>query len=138
MKELLLTAFLPGRIRFASGPFARRSPGNESEHQTGLGTSMFYQKRVPIMKNGDMEIDEHRVITNFTEAQLLRRKLEDTRRFIAYGLLCLISLVLLLFLGAVAGKAITAADAKDLGAIFFGPLIGIFGTILGFYFSNKS
>lgn len=58
------------------------------------------------------------------------------RRIIALGLLVMLFVILETILIGLFLKRITTQDSLELAAAFVGPVAGVFGTVMGFYFSK--
>jgi len=64
------------------------------------------------------------------------RDRERVRGTLAYMLLCLLAFVTVACISALIFDRITASELKDLATTFFTPLLGVFGTITGFYYGT--
>jgi hypothetical protein len=62
---------------------------------------------------------------------------EDARRRLAYGLLGLLTAVVVALLGASFADWISLAETKDLAAAILSPIVVLVGTALGFYFGGQ-
>lgn len=62
---------------------------------------------------------------------------EETRSWLAQGLLILFGVVALALVGLLAADRLTDAEAKDLATGVLSPIVAVTGTALGFYFGGQ-
>jgi hypothetical protein len=63
---------------------------------------------------------------------------EKVRKWIAVGLFFLLATIVIFALAAMGLKFVPKDDIKDVLTIFFSPIITLLGTVLGFYYGEKS
>jgi hypothetical protein len=68
----------------------------------------------------------------------IERDREKARRWLAYGLLSLLSVTVLSLLVADFARWIDLNDTKDLATAILAPIVVLTGTVLAFYFGGNS
>jgi uncharacterized membrane protein YeaQ/YmgE (transglycosylase-associated protein family) len=70
--------------------------------------------------------------------QLIDVKRENTRRFVAYILLAYLGAILIVGLVTLFTEGVPLQRAKDILGLLVGPVIGLVGTVVGFYFGAQT
>ncbi|HEV7887908.1 MAG TPA: hypothetical protein VGO92_10130, partial [Acidimicrobiales bacterium] len=63
---------------------------------------------------------------------------EDTRKTIALALLALLALLVVTAILTIFRTTVSEARIKDLFGLIFGPIVGLVGTVIGFYFGSQT
>lgn len=63
---------------------------------------------------------------------------EGAREAIALWLLAILSGILVALFSLLGGRVISAAEVRDLGAVLIAPVVGLLGSVIGFYFGEKA
>lgn len=71
-------------------------------------------------------------------ADLITQSQEDTRRTIALGLLALLAVLVAAAVVIIFRTNISETRSKDLLGLILGPVVGLVGTVVGFYFGAQT
>jgi hypothetical protein len=94
---------------------------------------------VPPAPSGEREIENFpppSVIEKFSRSFSTQEHNARTQRHLALAIFGLVAVVSLGLLAGIVFKSWDTAEAKDIAAVVLGPIVAIFGTVVGFYYGS--